>query len=227
MASTRPTRRGRWPEAGTPASSTSQIAPRHSPQMTTVAPLDFGGHVVGTSSAPVTVTVPLSIALSQLPSDTAITVPPQLIGVLPVSTGNTTYPPQLINVFGDVSATVRLASVALDDGVDFGVDASGPWARRASVRRSTSRLRRARLARWTTPSAAPSRTSTSPSRAAVCRLRCSASSPAFLATTSPSGWGSSSCNRCAAAGSPPVTAARCGRGPQAHRVRARSLLRAP
>lgn len=88
------------------------------------APLDFGGRIVGTTSTPVTIDVPARLALSQLPPDTPIPVPAQLVGLVPVSSGSTTYPPQLINVFGDVSASVQLLSVALDRGDDFSAEVS-------------------------------------------------------------------------------------------------------
>ncbi len=92
--------------------------------MASLAPIDFGGREVGTTSAPISVYVPLLVRLSDLPDDLPIAIPPQLRGFpAPFSLSETAYPPQLSAIFGDVSATFRVVQVDFDDGLHFTLDA--------------------------------------------------------------------------------------------------------
>lgn len=92
--------------------------------MANSTPLDFGGRFVGTTSSPITVSVPLSVRLSDLPDDFVIDVPPSLRAFPPpYALGSTTYPAPLISIFGDVSASFRLVLLELDTGQHFVLDA--------------------------------------------------------------------------------------------------------
>src|SRR6187455_2879110 len=84
--------------------------------------LDFGGCPVGQTSRRVDVPLPTHVRLSELPPDLAFAVPAQLQGLPPpFQLGPTVYPPQLMMLLGDASASVVLGSVGFDDGSDFGV----------------------------------------------------------------------------------------------------------
>ena len=96
--------------------------------MTSFFGLDFGGCRVGQTSRPIVLPLPTSIRLSDLPTDVAFSIPPQLQGLPPpYELGPTAYSTQLMLMLGDASATFALASFAFDDGADFDVqrDATG------------------------------------------------------------------------------------------------------
>ena len=91
--------------------------------MTDATPLDFGGRAIGTTSSPVGLVIPRVVHLSDLPDDFEIAVPPAMRGFPPpIALGATTYPPQLIAMFGDVTASFGLVTIELDSGLDFVVD---------------------------------------------------------------------------------------------------------
>ncbi|MGZ5406476.1 MAG: hypothetical protein ACXWX1_01685 [Aeromicrobium sp.] len=86
--------------------------------------VEFGGRPVGSSSAPVLLTIPLVARLSDLPADLAINVPPQMQGFpAPYTLGATAYPALLIAVFGDVTASFKVVSLAFDFGQNFSLQA--------------------------------------------------------------------------------------------------------
>jgi hypothetical protein len=90
--------------------------------------IDFGGCRVGYTSGSFEFVIPNDVLLSDLPPDLAFAVPPQLQGLpAPFQLGPTTFPPQLIFMLGDASATFSTSPPTLDKGTDFHVQLnSGP-----------------------------------------------------------------------------------------------------
>ena len=91
-------------------------------QMSNGSMIDFGGCRLGYTSGSFEFVIPNEVSLSDLPPDLAFTVPPQLQGLpAPFQLGPTTYPPQLMFILGEASATFSTSPPTFDKGTDFHV----------------------------------------------------------------------------------------------------------